>query len=63
MGYWTGSEGLSIDFKEGRGDLFNYFVYGASCCEVEINCLTGSHRVFEYIHAVLFHFLFILNRF
>ena len=27
------------------GKPFNYFTYGAACSEVEIDCLTGDHRV------------------
>jgi len=44
-GFCTCSEGLSIDFNEGRGNIFNYFVYGAACAEVEVHCLTGDHSV------------------
>uniref|UniRef100_A0A8B9T7U0 Aldehyde oxidase 1 n=1 Tax=Anas platyrhynchos TaxID=8839 RepID=A0A8B9T7U0_ANAPL len=27
-----------------RGQPFTYFLYGAACSEVEINCLTGDHK-------------------
>lgn len=35
-----------IDFFSGKGgDIFGYCVYGAACSEVEVDCLTGDHRV------------------
>ena len=34
-----------MDWKKGEGDAFPYFVYGASCSEVEVDCLTGAHKV------------------
>lgn len=36
---------IGYDFKTNSGKLFNYFTYGAACSEVEIDCLTGDHRV------------------
>ena len=44
---------IDYDFKTNSGDPFSYFVYGAGCSEVEIDCLTGDHlvnRVFIIIH-------------
>lgn len=35
----------NMDWKKGEGDAFPYFVYGASCSEVEVDCLTGAHKV------------------
>ncbi|KHJ97695.1 putative xanthine dehydrogenase, molybdopterin binding subunit [Oesophagostomum dentatum] len=33
-----------IDFRSGKGAaMFGYCVYGAACCEVEVDCLTGDH--------------------
>uniref|UniRef100_A0A8B9TA25 Aldehyde oxidase 1 n=1 Tax=Anas platyrhynchos TaxID=8839 RepID=A0A8B9TA25_ANAPL len=31
-------------FRKGEGQPFTYFLYGAACSEVEINCLTGDHK-------------------
>ena len=36
---------IGYDFKTNSGNAFNYFVYGAGCSEVEIDCLTGDHLV------------------
>ncbi|XP_046887432.1 xanthine dehydrogenase/oxidase [Hypomesus transpacificus] len=35
---------LGYDFATNSGRAFNYFCYGVSCSEVEIDCLTGSHK-------------------
>ena len=34
-----------MDWEKGEGDPFPYYVYGAACSEVEIDCLTGAHKV------------------
>lgn len=34
-----------MDWEKGEGQPFTYFLYGAACSEVEINCLTGDHKV------------------
>lgn len=34
-----------MDWAKGEGDPFPYYVYGAACSEVEIDCLTGAHKV------------------
>lgn len=34
-----------INWEKGEGHPFEYFVYGAACSEVEIDCLTGDHKV------------------
>lgn len=34
-----------MDWKTGKGSLFSYFAYGASCSEVEVDCLTGDFTV------------------
>uniref|UniRef100_K7FMW0 Xanthine dehydrogenase/oxidase n=1 Tax=Pelodiscus sinensis TaxID=13735 RepID=K7FMW0_PELSI len=36
--------GLGYDFKENKGNPFDYFSYGVACSEVEIDCLTGDHQ-------------------
>uniref|UniRef100_A0A2K6B3C5 aldehyde oxidase n=1 Tax=Macaca nemestrina TaxID=9545 RepID=A0A2K6B3C5_MACNE len=33
-----------INWEKGEGHPFEYFVYGAACSEVEIDCLTGDHK-------------------
>ncbi|XP_030645465.1 xanthine dehydrogenase/oxidase [Chanos chanos] len=35
---------LGYDFETNSGRPFNYFSYGVACSEVEIDCLTGSHK-------------------
>lgn len=34
-----------MDWEKGEGQPFTYFLFGAACSEVEINCLTGDHKV------------------
>uniref|UniRef100_A0A146LZ03 xanthine dehydrogenase n=2 Tax=Lygus hesperus TaxID=30085 RepID=A0A146LZ03_LYGHE len=36
---------MGRDPKTGLGNVFNYFTYGAACSEVQIDCLTGDHKV------------------
>lgn len=36
---------LGYDFETNSGRPFNYFSYGVAVSEVEIDCLTGSHKV------------------
>uniref|UniRef100_A0A8C2DYI3 xanthine dehydrogenase n=1 Tax=Cyprinus carpio TaxID=7962 RepID=A0A8C2DYI3_CYPCA len=36
---------LGYDFNTNSGRAFNYFSYGVAVSEVEIDCLTGSHKV------------------
>ncbi|KAF4014221.1 hypothetical protein G4228_005625 [Cervus hanglu yarkandensis] len=42
-GYFRGYES-NINWETGEGHPFEYFVYGAACSEVEIDCLTGAHK-------------------
>ncbi|XP_021105460.1 aldehyde oxidase 2-like isoform X2 [Heterocephalus glaber] len=42
-GYFRGYK-ASMDWEKGVGDPFPYYVFGAACSEVEIDCLTGAHR-------------------
>ncbi|NP_001075459.1 aldehyde oxidase 1 [Oryctolagus cuniculus] len=42
-GYFRGYDS-NIDWDKGEGHPFEYFVYGAACSEVEIDCLTGDHK-------------------
>lgn len=34
-----------MNWETGEGHPFEYFVFGAACSEVEIDCLTGNHKV------------------
>lgn len=38
-------EDTSVEENQKRGHPFNYFTQGAACTEVEVDCLTGDHRV------------------
>ncbi|XP_054978420.1 aldehyde oxidase 2 [Sorex araneus] len=42
-GYYRGYKAF-MDWEKGEGDPFPYYVYGAACSEVEIDCLTGAHK-------------------
>lgn len=42
-GYFRGYES-NMNWETGEGHPFEYFVYGAACSEVEIDCLTGDHK-------------------
>ncbi|XP_010615896.1 aldehyde oxidase 2-like [Fukomys damarensis] len=42
-GYFRGYKAF-MDWEKGEGDPFPYYVFGAACSEVEIDCLTGAHR-------------------
>uniref|UniRef100_A0A670XYN9 Aldehyde oxidase 1 n=1 Tax=Pseudonaja textilis TaxID=8673 RepID=A0A670XYN9_PSETE len=35
---------VNMDWEKGEGHAFPYFIFGASCSEVEIDCLTGDHK-------------------
>jgi xanthine dehydrogenase molybdopterin-binding subunit B len=43
-GFWA-TPGVAYDRAKGQGTPFYYFAYGASVTEVELNSLTGEHRV------------------
>ncbi|XP_029794416.1 xanthine dehydrogenase/oxidase-like [Suricata suricatta] len=36
---------LGYSFETNSGNAFHYFSYGVACSEVEIDCLTGDHKV------------------
>uniref|UniRef100_A0A9L0IGZ9 FAD-binding PCMH-type domain-containing protein n=1 Tax=Equus asinus TaxID=9793 RepID=A0A9L0IGZ9_EQUAS len=42
-GYFRGYE-THMNWETGEGHPFEYFVFGAACSEVEIDCLTGAHK-------------------
>ncbi|KAJ7345478.1 hypothetical protein JRQ81_001428 [Phrynocephalus forsythii] len=33
-----------MDWEKGEGRPYEYFVFGAACSEVEVDCLTGDHK-------------------
>ncbi|XP_051841866.1 aldehyde oxidase 3-like isoform X2 [Antechinus flavipes] len=42
-GYFGGYK-AGMDWVKGEGDVYPYFVFGAACSEVEVDCLTGAHK-------------------
>ncbi|MEW5853253.1 MAG: xanthine dehydrogenase molybdopterin binding subunit [Myxococcota bacterium] len=52
-GYYR-TPGIGYDRAAGKGTPFYYFAYGAAVCEVELNALTGEHRVLraDVLHDV-----------
>jgi len=46
--------GIHFDRLSRRGKPFHYFAWGAACCEVEIDALTGEYRVLavDILHDV-----------
>ncbi|XP_045150821.1 aldehyde oxidase 3-like isoform X2 [Echinops telfairi] len=42
-GYFRGYR-ADMDWEKGEGNMPPYFVFGAACSEVEIDCLTGAHK-------------------
>ena len=42
---FSGGYESTMNWETGKGQLFEYFVYGAACSEVEIDCLRGAHKV------------------
>ena len=43
-GYFSTPD-VSFDWSKGKGNLYSYFSYGASCSEVEVDTLTGDFSV------------------
>lgn len=37
--------GIGYNPESNSGNPFNYFTTGVACSEVEIDCLTGDHKV------------------
>ncbi|XP_072339543.1 aldehyde oxidase 1-like isoform X1 [Scyliorhinus torazame] len=42
-GFFKGKD-VSIDWEKGEATGIMYFIFGAACSEVEIDCLTGDHK-------------------
>lgn len=49
---------IGYSFETNTGHPFNYFTYGVACTEVEIDCLTGDHKVRLFI---IYYITFIIN--
>lgn len=45
--FLTRTPDLGYDFDTNSGRAFNYFTYGVASSEVEIDCLTGAHKVIK----------------
>ncbi|GAB1284988.1 Aldehyde oxidase 4 [Apodemus speciosus] len=43
-GYFRGYQ-TNMDWKKEEGNPYPYYVYGAACSEVEVDCLTGAHKL------------------
>ena len=43
-GYYSTPD-IGFDWSKGRGNMYNYFCYGTSCSEVEVDTLTGDFSV------------------
>ncbi|XP_060040134.1 aldehyde oxidase 4-like [Erinaceus europaeus] len=43
-GYFKGFQ-VHMDWKKEEGEAYPYWVYGVSASEVEIDCLTGAHKL------------------
>ncbi|KAJ3642697.1 hypothetical protein Zmor_025458 [Zophobas morio] len=44
-GYYKDWDDFGYNWDTGEGRMYNYYTYGAACCEVEIDTLTGDHQV------------------
>ncbi|XP_060224379.1 aldehyde oxidase 4 isoform X2 [Meriones unguiculatus] len=43
-GYFKGYQ-TNMDWEKEEGNPYPYYVYGAACSEVEVDCLTGAHKL------------------
>ena len=43
-GYFSTPD-IGFDWSKGKGNMYSYFSYGASCSEVEVDTLTGDFNV------------------
>lgn len=48
-GFSCRTPNLGYSFETNSGNPFHYFSYGVACSEVEIDCLTGDHKV-RHLH-------------
>uniref|UniRef100_A0A8C9WRF2 Aldehyde oxidase 5 n=1 Tax=Scleropages formosus TaxID=113540 RepID=A0A8C9WRF2_SCLFO len=49
-GFFMGPH-TSVDWEKSEGAAYYYFTFGACCSEVEIDCLTGDHKVWVTLKA------------
>lgn len=43
IGYYRGYD-TDMDWEKGEGHVAPYFIFGAACSEIELDCLTGGHK-------------------
>jgi hypothetical protein len=56
---YSRTPGIGYDMSKNEGKPFKYFTYGAACSEVEIDCLTGDHKVtLQLISKYVIFYLF-----
>ncbi|CAJ0938583.1 unnamed protein product, partial [Ranitomeya imitator] len=41
---FSGGYDTEMDWEKGEGHIAPYFIYGAACSEIELDCLTGGHK-------------------
>ncbi|XP_064622273.1 xanthine dehydrogenase/oxidase-like [Lineus longissimus] len=44
-GFWKCDGGKGFDWETSKGKVSAYFTYGAACSQVEVDCLTGDHKL------------------
>ncbi|XP_064642226.1 xanthine dehydrogenase/oxidase-like [Lineus longissimus] len=44
-GFWKCLGGKDFDWETSKGTICAYFTYGAACAQVEVDCLTGDHKL------------------
>ncbi|XP_077304769.1 aldehyde oxidase 1-like [Lithobates pipiens] len=42
-GFYRGYD-TEMDWEKGEGHIAPYYIYGAACTEIELDCLTGAHK-------------------
>lgn len=42
-GFYKGYD-TEMDWEKGEGHIAPYYIYGAACTEIELDCLTGAHK-------------------
>ncbi|KAM9305619.1 aldehyde oxidase 1-like [Gastrophryne carolinensis] len=42
-GFYRGYD-TEMDWEKGEGHIAPYYIYGAACSEIELDCLTGGHK-------------------
>ncbi|XP_040213129.1 aldehyde oxidase 1-like [Rana temporaria] len=42
-GFYKGYD-TEMDWEKGEGHVAPYYIYGAACTEIELDCLTGAHK-------------------